>query len=241
MKHFLTSRNHAHQFWSTAYCRNATFISCLVHINLWEDERRFYSSDSLIFSRIFSYLIKRFLGFRLYRKTIGLKFLHLHFISPFQGLLSNFIFTILDNFSKKKKSDSCSVVSDSLQTMDCSPPRLLCPQNAPCKNTGVGCHALLKGIFSTQGLNPGPLTCRYSLYWVKRILPIWINFQTDKTLDPALPTFTSHFLPSTRCYLCFHQVFISLSKSKLIQKDISYLSLGIMFPFTSGVRPTLLK
>ena len=26
---------------------------------------------------------------------------------------------------------------------------------SPGKNTGVGCHALLQGIFSTQGLNPG--------------------------------------------------------------------------------------
>ena len=28
------------------------------------------------------------------------------------------------------------------------------------KNTGVGCYALLQGIFSTQGLNPGFLHCR---------------------------------------------------------------------------------
>ena len=32
--------------------------------------------------------------------------------------------------------------------------RLLCPQNSPGKNTGVGCRALLQGIFPTQGLNP---------------------------------------------------------------------------------------
>ena len=29
----------------------------------------------------------------------------------------------------------------------------LCPQDSPGKNTGVGCHALLQGIFPTQGLN----------------------------------------------------------------------------------------
>ena len=27
--------------------------------------------------------------------------------------------------------------------------------DAPGKDTGVGCHALLQGIFSTQGSNPG--------------------------------------------------------------------------------------
>ena len=31
--------------------------------------------------------------------------------------------------------------------------RLLCPWNSPGKNTGVGCHALLQGIFPTQGSN----------------------------------------------------------------------------------------
>ena len=31
---------------------------------------------------------------------------------------------------------------------------------SPGKNTGVGCHALLQGIFPTQGSNPGLLLCR---------------------------------------------------------------------------------
>ena len=32
--------------------------------------------------------------------------------------------------------------------------RLLCHCDSPGKNTGVGCHDLLQGIFLTQGLNP---------------------------------------------------------------------------------------
>ena len=32
---------------------------------------------------------------------------------------------------------------------------LLCPWDSPGKNTGVGCHFLLQGIFLTQGLSPG--------------------------------------------------------------------------------------
>ena len=36
--------------------------------------------------------------------------------------------------------------------------------DSPGKNTGVGCHALLQGIFPIQGLNPGPLHCRRILY-----------------------------------------------------------------------------
>ena len=36
--------------------------------------------------------------------------------------------------------------------------------DSPGKNTGVGCHALLQGIFPTQGLNPGFLHFRRVLY-----------------------------------------------------------------------------
>ena len=34
------------------------------------------------------------------------------------------------------------------------PTRLLCPWDFPGKNTGAGCHALLQGIFPTQGSKP---------------------------------------------------------------------------------------
>ena len=37
--------------------------------------------------------------------------------------------------------------------MDCSPPGSSVHGDSPGKNTGVGCHALLQGIFLTQGLN----------------------------------------------------------------------------------------
>ena len=45
-------------------------------------------------------------------------------------------------------------MSSSLQPCRLQPARLLCPWDAPVKNTGVGCHALLQGIFLTHGLNP---------------------------------------------------------------------------------------
>ena len=40
-----------------------------------------------------------------------------------------------------------SVVSESLQPHGLQPTRLLCPWASPGKNTGVGCHFLLQGIF----------------------------------------------------------------------------------------------
>ena len=48
--------------------------------------------------------------------------------------------------------------------MDYSPPGFSVHENSPGKNTGVGCHALLQGIFPTQGMNPGLLHCRRILY-----------------------------------------------------------------------------
>ena len=43
---------------------------------------------------------------------------------------------------------------DSLHPYGLQPARLLCPWWSPGKNTGVGCHVLLQGIFPTQGWNP---------------------------------------------------------------------------------------
>ena len=57
---------------------------------------------------------------------------------------------------------SPSVVSDSLQPYGMQPARLLCPWDPPGKNTRVGCHAFLQGIFPTQGPNPHLL---HLLHW----------------------------------------------------------------------------
>ena len=75
----------------------------------------------------------------------------------------------------------CLVVSDFLQStcsvclvtqlcltlcdsMDCSPPGSSVHGDSPGKNMGVGCHALLQGIFPSQGSNPGLPRCRRVLY-----------------------------------------------------------------------------
>ena len=46
--------------------------------------------------------------------------------------------------------------------------RLLCPWDSPGKNTGVGNHALLQGVFPTQGSNPRLLAL---LHWQTGSLP----------------------------------------------------------------------
>ena len=47
----------------------------------------------------------------------------------------------------------CSVVSDSVTPWTVESTRLLCLWDSPGKNTGVGCHFLLQGIFLTRELN----------------------------------------------------------------------------------------
>ena len=44
-------------------------------------------------------------------------------------------------------------MSNSLWPHELEPVRLLCLWDFPSKNTGVGCHDLLKGIFPSQGSN----------------------------------------------------------------------------------------
>ena len=53
--------------------------------------------------------------------------------------------------------------------MDCGPPRLLCPWDSPGKKIEVGCHALLQGIFPTQGSN---LHLLCLLLWEVSSLPL---------------------------------------------------------------------
>ena len=61
---------------------------------------------------------------------------------------------------------ACSVMSNSLPPCGLQPARLLCPWKSPGKNTRMGCHALLQGIFPTQVSNLS------LLYWRADSLPL---------------------------------------------------------------------
>ena len=63
--------------------------------------------------------------------------------------------------------ESCSVVSDSLQSHG-----LYCPWNSPGHNTGVGSLSLLQGIFPTQVSNLGLAHCRWILYQLSHIFMV---------------------------------------------------------------------
>ena len=53
--------------------------------------------------------------------------------------------------------------------MDCSPPSSFVHGDCAGKNTGVGCHALLQGVFPPQGSNPRLF---YLLHWQTGSLPL---------------------------------------------------------------------
>ena len=74
----------------------------------------------------------------------------------------------------------CSVTQScmTLRLHGLCPARLLCPWDSPGKNTGVGCHALLQGIFPTQRSNP----CL--LHWQPDSLPL-IHLGSPNTMLAA--------------------------------------------------------
>ena len=59
-----------------------------------------------------------------------------------------------------------SVVSNTFRPHGLEPTRLLCSWDSPGKTIGVGCHALLQGVFPAQGLN----LCLLSLLHCRQIL-----------------------------------------------------------------------
>ena len=66
------------------------------------------------------------------------------------------------------------------------------PGNSPGKNTGVGNHSLLQGIFLSQGSNPGLPHCRQTLYRLNHLAP------------PKLSGFNlSGFLSGSPLTICF--------------------------------------
>ena len=91
------------------------------------------------------------------------------------------------SWQTKCAHSSTSVMSESLQ-----PTRLLCLWDFPGKNTGVGCHALLQGIFPTKGSNPHLLYCRQILYhWVPQEA-LWISNSAFKVRWLPFTSFSSN-------------------------------------------------
>ena len=106
--------------------------------------------------------------------------------------------------------------------MDCSLPGSSVRGDYPGKNTGVGGHALLQGIFPTQGSDPGLLHRRRLLYHLSHqespilhtVVCICQSQAPILSVTIALPTGKPSNL-----YFCFviHSVRQSLGPSMLLQ------------------------
>ena len=121
-----------------------------------------------------------------------------------------------------------SVVSDSLQPCGLQPTRLH-PWGFPGKNTGASCHALLQGIFQTQGSN---LHLLHLLHWQAGSLPLY-DFCNLGSPNPNV----DHDMMGTRCrteFVCLAhqspsinitpiiQVFLYLFSSRIYLSDFPY-------------------
>ena len=145
------------------------------------------------------------------------------------------IFIFFFNFISPCAVLNHSVVSNSLRPhgLHC-PARLYCPWNSP-GNTGLGFHALLQGIFPTQGLNPGLLHCRWILYCLShqgspnRLGLSWIQ------ISYHFPNHRSSFLfcASTQIFFCIEKYFsFLLGNFQLTFKEKTY---SLMNSFTYWV------
>ena len=95
------------------------------------------------------------------------------------------------------------VVSNALQPHGLQPTRLLCPWNSPGKNTGVGCHSLLQGIFLTQGSNLGFLHCKQILYCLNHQGSPLLRWDPPKMgLFQLVPPRVSNVHESHCCHPC---------------------------------------
>ena len=83
-----------------------------------------------------------------------------------------------------------SVVSKSVRCYGLQSARLLCPWDSPGKNTGVGGHDLLPGIFSTQGSSPHLmhlLICWQILYPLSHLENPSVQFSRSVVFDSLRP------------------------------------------------------
>ena len=128
---------------------------------------------------------------------------------------------------------ACSVAQlcRTLQPHGQLPSRLHCPWDFPGKNTGVGCHALLHGIFPDQGSH---------LHWQADSLPLshqgslrcWQNIQIPhmSKASPCLPSSHPHrphtLIPTTPDCLCQPVTSLSSMSPRLERRLCNVISGG---------------
>ena len=81
--------------------------------------------------------------------------------------------------------------------MDHSPPDSSVQGDSPDKNTRVGCHAFLQGIFQNQGLNPGLPETNITLYVNQIFFKKLVHALCSEVLPPSLGSDNHRFVSVT--------------------------------------------
>ena len=138
-------------------------------------------------------------------------------------------------------SSSCvrlshSVMSKSLPPMDCSPPGFSIHGDSPGKNTGVGCHAHLQGIFSTKKSNPLAINTSSLVKFLKifeflknQVVFFSLNFNNPLYILDSSPlsdvSFANIFSQSISFLLIFLKLFFTQQKFLiLMNSNLSIIS-----------------
>ena len=79
-------------------------------------------------------------------------------------------------------TQSCATLCD---PTDCSPPGSSVHGDSPGKDTGVGCHALLQGIFPTQGSDTGLLHCGQILHHLSYLYGAYGEYGSLPVREPS--------------------------------------------------------
>ena len=119
----------------------------------WERRRRWHTTPVLLPGK--SHGWRSLVGCRLWGHTES----DTTEVTQQQQEVGKYIYHSLEKLGSKRKSESHSVMSNSLR-----PHGLYSLWNSPGQNIGVDSLSFLQGIFPTQGLNPGLLHCRWILY-----------------------------------------------------------------------------
>ena len=102
--------------------------------------------------------------------------------------------------------------------------RLLCSWNSSGKNTGVGCHFLIQGIFLMQGSNKGLLHCRQILLSTRKFssvqslsrvrffevpwtAPFWASLSITNSRSLLKLMFIESVMPSSHLVCCHPHLF----------------------------------
>ena len=116
-------------------------------------------------------------------------------------------------------------VFNSLPPHGLNPTRLLCPWDFQSKNTGVGCHFLLQGIFPTQGSNSHLLHWQADSLWLRGTWEAPRHFQQERVRSRLfLGTWLMGWLERESCNLLSSSLRGYAPLNSLVASEYTHLS-----------------